>query len=382
VSDVPLGAFLSGGIDSSLVVALMAMETSNSVKTFSIGFNDETFNELPYARRVAERYKTDHHEEMVEPDVEELLPGIIRNFDEPFADSSAIPTYFVAKMARRHVTVALSGDGGDEIFGGYGRYWDNRTAILLDRMPRWLKSSVLKSVAQILPEGTRGLNTLRYLCADADERYVAKMTRGLSEYYTKVFCPSFLSELRHNSPVGSEVRSSLGIAGELDALSRRQFADIKNYLVGDILTKVDRASMLASLEVRAPLLDHQLAEFACTIPQHVKARGQEPKHILRVLAKKYLPREILSRPKMGFAVPIKRWINEEWFDLSQDLVVSERALGRGILNPSHPMRLLREHQSGLRDHSGAIWSLMVLEMWYREYIDKQPASSTVHRSFP
>lgn len=368
VSDVPLGAFLSGGIDSSLVVALMALQMGEPVKTFSIGFEEKKYNELPYARLVAQKYGTDHHEEIVKPNAEAVLPEIIRNFDEPFADSSAIPTYYVSRLARRHVTVALSGDGGDELFAGYDRYYDSRLAERIDRCPQWIKGPLLRSLASLLSESAQGLNTLRYLAADADSRYAAKMTGKLAYRYRRVFSGELLKAARGYVP-GAEIRVSLQVRSGLDKITRRQYADAKNYLSGDILTKVDRTSMLVSLEARAPFLDHGLTEFAARIPLDVKNRNRSLKYVLKALAYRYLPHELIERPKMGFAIPIRHWINHEWRDLSHDLVLSPRALKRNNINPAFLRQAFADHRSGRRDYSSFIWALMVLEMWYRRYID-------------
>jgi asparagine synthase (glutamine-hydrolysing) len=368
VSDVPLGAFLSGGVDSSLVVAMMARQMGEPVKTFSIGFDDEKYNELPYARMVAKRYGTDHHEEIVKPDAEEILSGLITVFDEPFADSSAIPTYYVSRLARRHVTVALSGDGGDEIFAGYDRYLDSPLSGRTDRIPQAARRCVFGNMARLLPEWFYGINTLRYLAADEDARYVFKMTGGLSARYPEVFSKELVQEVGSGDPAPALQHYFDRVQG-LDTITRRQYADVKRYLAGDILTKVDRTSMLVSLETRAPLLDHRLAEFAATIPTALKVRDRSLKHVLKTLARKYLPAELIDRPKMGFAVPVAQWINHEWLDISQELVLGERALRRDNFNPRYLQRVIDEHRSGRRNHGSSIWALMVLEMWYRMFID-------------
>lgn len=368
VSDVPLGAFLSGGIDSSLVVAMMARQTGEPVKTFSIGFDDDKYNELPFARMVAKRYGTDHYEEIVKPDAEEVLSDLITVFDEPFADSSAIPTYYVSRLARRHVTVALSGDGGDELFAGYDRYLDSPLSGCTDGIPQVARQFAFGCVARLLPEWFYGINTLRYLAADADARYVLKMTGGLSARYGEVFSEDLVIEVGSGDPAPALQQYFDRVQGQ-DVVTRRQYADVKRYLAGDILTKVDRTSMLVSLEARAPLLDHQLAEFAATIPTSLKVRNRSLKYVLKTLARKYLPAELIDRPKMGFAVPVAQWINHEWRDMSQELVLGERALRRDNFYPRYLHRVMDEHRRGRRNHGSAIWALMVLEMWYRRFID-------------
>lgn len=369
MSDVPLGAFLSGGIDSSLVVALMARQMSEPVKTFSIGFKEQRYNELPYARLVAERYSTDHHEEIVEPDAEAIIPHLLRVFDEPFADSSAIPTYYVSRLARRHVTVALSGDGGDELFGGYDRYLDSPLSGITDHIPFLVRKFLLGNFARLLPEGARGVNMLRYLAAGKDERYLLKMTGSRSKTYSSVFSSDLMQVIGNCDPVQASQFHLDKVAG-CDSLTRRQYLDVKVYLASDILTKVDRCSMLVSLEARAPFLDHKVAEFAATLPPSMRIRGRTSKYLLKRLAENLLPPELIHRPKMGFAVPVSQWINREWLDVSQDLVLSSRALQRNNFNSNYLHRILNEHRRGRRDHGMIIWALMVLEMWYREYIDR------------
>lgn len=368
ISDVPLGAFLSGGIDSSLVVAMMARQSTNPVKTFSIGFDDGHYNELPYARMVANKYNTDHHEEIVRPDAEAVVSDLLNVFDEPFGDSSAIPTYYVSRLARRHVTVALSGDGGDEIFAGYDRYLDTRLSSYTDHIPKAIRQRVFGKMADLLPEGFYGRNSLRYLSLDVDRRYAGKAYDRLSDWYRTKFSDNLIDMIGSEGP-DPALRQYLSSVKALDAVTRRQYLDIKRYLPGDILTKVDRTSMLVSLESRAPFLDHILAEFAATIPAGLKVKNRSLKHVLKVLARKYLPSELIARPKMGFAVPVAKWINNEWHEMSHELVLGKRALERDNFNPSYLRRILIEHNSGRRNHSGAIWKLMVLEMWYRSFID-------------
>lgn len=368
VSDVPLGAFLSGGIDSSLVVALMARNMGKPVKTFSIGFDEKKYNELPYARLVAQKYGTEHHEEIVRPDAEEVIPHLIRMFDEPFADSSAIPTYYVSRLARRHVTVALSGDGGDEMFGGYDRYLDSDLSSRTDKLPLALRQAILGTPARLLPESFPGINTLRYLAADADARYISKMTKGISWTHGKLFSSELVRDSGTCDPSSPLVRL-LSRVHLHDPITRRQYLDCKTYLPGDIMTKVDRASMSVSLEARAPMLDHLFAEFAFRIPVQYKVHGHTTKYLLKQLAYKLLPHQIIDRPKMGFAMPVAQWINSDWKEMSQDLVLGRRALQRDYFNSGYLTRIMDEHRRGRRDHSYIIWTLMVLEMWHREYTD-------------
>ena len=370
ISDVPLGAFLSGGIDSSLVVAMMARQSSEPVKTFSIGFDDDQYNELPYARMVAQRYGTEHYEEIVNPDAEEVISDLVKVFDEPFADSSAIPTYYVSRLARRHVTVALSGDGGDEIFAGYDRYLDWPVTRYTDLIPQVMRKLVFGSLSQVLPDGVWGRNTMGYLSLSPDERYIGAPSRT-KNWHTQRFSPNLMEEAGCDNP-DPAVRKWLSEMSGQDIVTRRQYLDLKRYLPGDILAKVDRTSMLVSLETRAPLLDHVLAEFAATIPAGVKVKDRSLKHVLKTLARRYLPQELIDRPKMGFAIPVSKWINNEWRDMSRELVLGKRALQRDNFNPVFLQKIMNAHQSGLRNHSSTIWKLMVLEMWYRSFIDQTP----------
>jgi len=367
MSEVPLGAFLSGGVDSSLVVALMAQEMNEPVKTFSIGFEDQSYDELQYARMVADKYGTDHHEEIVRPDAEEVILDLVRQFDEPFADSSAIPTYYVSKMTKKWVTVSLSGDGGDELFGGYSRYKEGWLSRLSHYFPRVLKNAFMKSVVNNLSPGSAGINTLRYMSLGCDEQIVWKYSKMLSPLHEHIFAP----EIRERVATDPCPPFSIHLAkvAKMDRLTQMEYLDTKTYLPGDILTKVDRMSMLVSLEARVPLLDHHLVEFAATIPSQFKIRNGETKYLLKKIAERFLPHEVIYRPKQGFAVPVAEWIKKEWHEMARDLLVGKRATDRHIFNPNFVHQMLNEHERGREDRSHIIWTLMVLELWFREYID-------------
>ncbi len=369
VSEVPLGAFLSGGTDSSLVVALMAQEMSEPVKTFSIGFEHQKFNELPYARMVAERYGTDHHEEVVRADAEAVIFDLIKQFDEPFADSSAIPTYYVSKMTKQWVTVSLSGDGGDEFFGGYDHYRESLISKLGNTLPSAIKKGILRNLVRILPEEAWGINTMRYLSCSREEQIFWKYTKKLSLLHNEVFHEELAERVKTTNPSGMFL-PYLKKTRDMDRFTRLQYLDTKMYLPGDILTKVDRTSMLVSLEARVPLLDHKLVEFAATIPTRYKISNGVTKYLLKKIGERFLPREVIYRPKQGFAVPIQLWINNEWAEMSHELVLGERALARKNFNPKFLHRIMSEHHRGRRDHSHIIWALMVLELWFREFVDK------------
>ncbi len=370
-SEVPLGAFLSGGIDSSMIVALMAKHMSEPVKTFSIGFENQSYNELPYARKVAELYGTDHHEEIVKPDAESIILDLVKQFDEPFADSSAIPTYYVSKMARKWVTVVLSGDGGDELFGGYTRYRNSVLGRYADMTPGLIRKGVFLNLSKILPEWFPGINLLRHISGNDNERYIRSLTKGVSTVHEKIFSQELQMAVGTTDP--SHMFSQyIDDVKDKDRLTRLIYTDTKTYLPGDILTKVDRTSMLVSLEARVPMLDHHLVEFAATIPPDLKMKGMTTKYILKKAAERLLPKEIIYRPKSGFAVPINSWIKREWSEMSYELVLGDRALARNNFNPGFIKRVMNEHKRGRRDHSYIIWTLMILELWFREMVDRKP----------
>lgn len=364
-SEVPLGTFLSGGTDSSIVTALMARHTSGRVKTFSIGFEADKYNELPYARGVAEHFGTDHHEEIVRPDSQRDVATLVRQFDEPFADSSMIPTYYVSRLARTGVTVALSGDGGDELFAGYLRYLDNPYVRIMNRIPALFRDPILRPLTRIVPPGMKGIDRLRDLIGGPDEQYVRKVTGGLSVVYADVFSDELMSMVDHADPA-YVAQPFLDAVRSADALTRRQYLDVHTYLDGDILTKVDRTSMMVSLEARAPLVDHVLAEFAATIPVELRMKGATTKYLLKKVAERLMPRELVYRPKKGFAVPVAYWLRAEWAAHMDDLILGESALARGTFRPEYLRRIVAEHRSGKRDNSGVLWTLMMLELWRRD----------------
>jgi len=367
ISEVPLGAFLSGGIDSSMVVAMMAKHMGEPVKTFSIGFENESYNELEYARLIAKRFGTDHHEEIVKPDADSIILDLVRSFDEPFADSSAIPTYYVSRMARKHVTLALSGDGGDELFGGYGRYRDSWFGDGSRFIPKPVKS-LLIGLGRSLPESFPGVSTLRYIALDDDTRYIWKMAKGLSVIHADIFSKEIQERVFSTDPAPVFLEYMHSQNGQ-DKLTRRMYLDLKTYLPGDIMTKVDRMSMAVSLETRAPILDHLLVEFAASIPPELKINSGTTKYIWKKASERFLPKEIIYREKQGFAIPISYWIKKEWSEIADELVLGGRALARRNFNPIFLRNLVRDHRNGRRDNSYVIWTLMVLELWFREYID-------------
>jgi len=379
MSEVPLGAFLSGGVDSSAIVALMAEAMDEPVKTFSIGFDDQTFNELHYARQVAQRYATDHHEFIVTPDALAILPELVWAYGEPYADSSALPTYYVARETRRYVTVALNGDGGDEAFAGYERYLAARLAARYERAPRWLREGIVAPLARRLPESTRRKDPVRQLkrfvmaMETSPERRYARWIILLDNLEKERLCtPEFRARM---AGIDSLVllEQAYAAADSPDFVERTQFVDVHTYLPDDLLVKVDVATMIHSLEGRSPFLDHEVAEFAARLPPEYKLRGRTSKYILKRAMRNHLPDSILHRDKQGFAMPVGRWFRHELRPVAYDVLLDPRTLQRGILEGSAVHALLDEHVSGQVNHGYRIWELVFLELWFRTYVDRPRA---------
>jgi asparagine synthase (glutamine-hydrolysing) len=370
MADVPLGAFLSGGIDSSLIVASMAMQSAQPVKTFSIGFEEAAYNELEYAAMVAKRYGTEHHEILVRPDSVDLITKLAWHFDEPFADSSAIPTYVVSEFAARHVKVALSGDGGDEFFGGYGTLGSVEKFAFLDRVPLPLRRAVAWAAAR-LPYSAYGKSWLR----------IAASSSAADRYFEGNYTMYFLRQrmLRPDwmlPPYSAYLREVLPDCfppHEGDAMALAQYFEAVANLTGDMLVKVDRASMAASLEVRCPMLDHHFAELAAAIPIGWKRRGGKGKVILLEAMGDRLPPALLTRPKMGFGVPLDRWFRGPLRELATDTLTGKKFLERGIVEPDFVRYLLEEHASGRRNNHHQIYGLLMLELWLRNV--EEPAGA-------
>src|SRR5882757_8679844 len=371
ISDVPLGAFLSGGADSSTVVALMARASSSPVKTFSIGFKHDDFNEADFARIVARKFGTDHHELILEPNVVETVQHLTSSLEEPFGDSSMLPTYYVSEMARRHVTVALSGDGGDEMFAGYDRYATHAKRGAFEAIPEWARRFYRESVFPRLPRSMPGRRFSYNASLPWQERYID----GLS------FLPAFERDfpilshdlrdvLRHSVDPGIALRRAFAQAPARDPMSEILYVDTKTYLVGDILTKVDRMSMLNSLEVRVPILDHEFVEWVAALPAHWKLRGQNQKYIFRRLAERVgVPREVLYRKKRGFSLPLAHWMRNELKEML-GVLVDDRTLQRGYFDPNGVRRLMDEHSRGRRELSARLWRLLMFELWHRNFLEK------------
>jgi len=365
IADVPLGAFLSGGIDSSSVVATMARIGSGRVKTFSIGFAEQEYNELEYARQIARKFDTDHHELIVEPNVLDVIDDLAWYLDEPFGDSSAIPTYIVSKLASEHVTVVLSGDGGDELFAGYERYLVERRERKMAQIPRPLRQAA-GFIGHVMREGMKGRNFLRHLALNSPERYFDANVLFREFQKASLFDPDVYRRFSNADTTGVW-RSLLGNGG-MHWLSALQYMDIKSYLPNDILTKVDRMSMAHSIEARVPLLDHKLVEFAATIPPELKLRGETTKYIFKKAMEDILPHEILYRPKRGFAVPLARWFRGKLSPFMRDLLLSRSCSERGIFKRSYLERLIRMNDRG-RPMDLQLWTLITFELWCRRFLD-------------
>jgi asparagine synthase (glutamine-hydrolysing) len=376
VSDVPVGAFLSGGLDSSTVVALMSLEGAHPVRTFSIGFREAQFDELPYARQVAERYGTQHRELVVEPAVAGRLPELLTHFDEPFGDSSAIPTYLVSELARQDVTVVLTGDGGDEVFCGYE--WQRRYEMLkpLYRLPAALRARAPR-LAGLLPAGpwrqrVRGL--LTDVSLSPSEGYLRRMTLFGASQRRELYHGDLRRTLDGHDSLDA-LRAWLDALPETDFRNRMLYADTHFYCPEDCLTKVDRMTMAWSLEARVPLLDHEVVEFMATVPPEWKLRGFTSKYLLRRALADLLPPALLRKRKQGFSVPVGPWLRGPLYELAGDLLLDARAAGRGWLRPEAVRRLLDEHRDGRADHGHRLYALLGLEVWARQYLDRVPGSA-------
>jgi asparagine synthase (glutamine-hydrolysing) len=381
ISDVPIGAFLSGGIDSATVVALMA-EGAGRVKTFSIGFEEQEYDELRFARLVAERYATDHHEFVVRPSAVDILPQLVWHYNEPYADPSAIPTWYVSQLTRRHVTVALNGDGGDENFAGYDRYLPNERGAAFRLLPpalrRLLRSAVPRRSGtphqSALPGRVR--DWLEARDTTWEERHALNSMQFRPALLNDLCTPEFL---RSGHPAAAE--RLVSAARQSDASTRLEAmldVDQTHYLPDTLLVKVDIASMAHSLEARSPLLDHRLMEFSARLPADLKMRQRTQKYLLKQCMRPFLPSEILDRPKKGFSVPLKRWLRGELKEMLSDLLLSVNFSNRGYFNIPVVRQLVAEHLSGARDWQDQLWNLLMLELWHRTYIDGAWRSAAGH----
>ncbi len=374
ISDVPIGAFLSGGIDSSAIVGLMSKLSDKPIKTFSIGFEEEKYNELKYAKIVAEKFKTDHTEFIVKPNAIELLPMLVRQYEEPYADSSALPTYYVSKLTREHVTVALNGDGGDENFAGYGRYSVQKFGLWYDKiMPihKYIALPIAKFLAKnikntFFDRAYRFANTLSDNYARRYVNYICYFTNEMKEkMYTKEFKEKIVDIDSYKI-----VSEKFNKAKTKNKMDQCLYADFNTYLPDDLMVKVDIDSMTVALEGRSPFLDHEMLELTSQIPFNLKLKGRNnKKYILKEALRGLVPEEVMFRPKMGFGIPIDVWFRTDLKKYAYNTLLSEKAIDRGIFRKEAIRSLLDEHMKTKISHAYRIWALITLELWFQEYFD-------------
>lgn len=391
ISDVPLGVFLSGGIDSSVVVALMSKAGASPLRTFSIGFDESEFNELPYAAMVAGRYRTDHHPSIVRPDAVEVLPTLVWHYNEPYADSSAIPSYYLARETRRHVTVALNGDAGDENFAGYERYAGHQLASRLDAWPLGLRRTLART-ATLVPSPSyfgRMHRARRFLEASADQpaqRYARWMTLLPESLRAELLTPDFARAAAPTTPSLADVYAQ---SAATDLVDKALDVDVQTYLPDDLLVKMDIATMAHSLEARSPFLDHKVMELVARLPATFKLKGLTTKHLLKRLAQPLLPPELLARPKRGFSVPLELWFRRELKELTHDVLLGPKANSRGYFRQDVVARVIAEHEQGRRLWHHVLFTLLMLELWHQMFIDvarpqapSRPADSSAQTDMP
>ncbi len=376
MSDVPLGAHLSGGIDSSIVVGLMAGMMDQPVKTFSIGFKEDAFSELPYARQVAQRFSTDHQEFVLEPDALDVLPRLVAHFDEPFADPAAIPTWYLAQMTREHVTVALNGDGGDEAFAGYQRYYADAIADAYRLVPGFLRHGVVDRLLHALPvQADRPMErspimALRRLSQAADLSHAASIVRWggyFDEAEKQALYNDDVRQVVNGTPSALLLEQTFRGASAGNRVDRTLYTDIHHYLPGALLPKVDRTTMAHSLEARSPFLDHELMELAARLPISWKVRGQQTKWVLREIFADMMPESVVKRGKVGFGVPLGMWFRGPLYDSAVDLLLAPNARIHDYFQLEPLQLLMEENREGQADHGKRIWALLMLESWLRQY---------------
>jgi asparagine synthase (glutamine-hydrolysing) len=382
ISDVPLGALLSGGVDSSIVVAVMARASSKPVKTFSIAFRPEQFNESEYARMVAQRFGTEHHELVLDPDLEETLLYLTEMMEEPFGDSSMLPTYYVCRMARRQVTVALSGDGGDELFAGYDRYLVAMERPQFDPLQRWLGPIYRDRIHRLIPPAMYGKNLAWNVSLNQRDRYLDGISFLPALHRERdLFAPEFLERASRLPDPQLGWQRLYDAAPARDRLSRLLYLDTKTYLNADILTKVDRMSMATSLEVRVPMLDHEFVEWVTSLPVEWKYRAGTRKHILKKLAERLgIPRPLLDRKKQGFQLPLVEWMRGEVKTRFWGVLLEPCAQQRGYFKPAVVRSLIEEHLRGRRNRSGMLWRMLMLELWHQNFVEARANWTTTHRA--
>jgi len=375
ISDVPLGTFLSGGIDSSAVVYLMSKINTSPVKTFSIGFEEQSHSELKYAKIIANTFGTEHHEYIVKPKAIELLPKLVWHYDEPYADSSALPSYYVAKMTRQEVKVALNGDGGDEDFGGYERFMAARFAELFRKLPEALRNSIIKLFINRIPESlefkhfaTRFKRFMTMASKPYRERHYNWVSIFRDAEKKNLFSDVFKKEISSRNSF-HYINNTFEECTSKDIVDRVMFTDIETGLLNDLLVKMDIATMANSLEGRSPFLDQKVMEFAASMPSNLKIKGTRLKYILKKALTKALPEEILSRGKMGFGIPVDNWFRGELKKYAYEILMSEQCVKRGYFKKENIKRMLDDHSDGNNNYGARIWTLLNLELWHREFID-------------
>jgi asparagine synthase (glutamine-hydrolysing) len=376
VSDVPLGILLSGGIDSSTIAALAVKHSTEQVKTFSIGFTEQSFNESQYARQVANHLGTDHYEEYLSAEkTGDLISEIGTWLDEPMSDPSLIPTFLLAKFVRRHVTVALGGDGGDELFAGYPMYYAHKVAARYARIPRFVRNGLIEPAVRALPVSTKNLSfdfrAKRFIRAskfDSVARHHSWFGSFSQDKHSRLFTDQVLDQTQADIYAGA--RGLLETTDVKDEIEKMQFLDMHFYLAEDILTKVDRASMAVSLETRAPFLDPRVAQFSASLPLNYKLRGSTGKHILKKAMDGLLPNEILYRPKKGFGIPTAEWLKGRLNPLLHDMLMPARLKDQGLFNAEYIHRLIKEHETGVASHHKELWTLLVFQLWWDSFLHK------------
>jgi asparagine synthase (glutamine-hydrolysing) len=353
----------------------MAQESSTPVKTFSIGFEEEEYNELKYARRVADHVGAEYNEFVVRPNALDVLPTLVEHYGEPYADSSAIPTYYVAKETRQHVTVALNGDGGDESFAGYDRYSAMRIAESYNRIPKILRKVLIEAPSNLLPSSelrrSRSRDIKRFLTAaglPTVERYFRWTSAFDRQSKAELYTDEFSAQM-NGTDASSVLRSWFEVANGTGIVDATMLADQMTYLPNDLLVKVDIASMANSLEARSPFLDHKVIEFAASLPDQLKLQGRETKSLLKKVAARLVPSEVIYRNKMGFGVPIGKWFRGEMKGFVQEVLLSQKSLQRGIIRPEILKRYVHQHLTGERDYSFQLWTFLMLELWFQRFID-------------
>ncbi len=373
IADVPIGAFLSGGVDSGSIVALMAMQSTRPIKTFSIGFKESCYNELPLARILGQRYGTEHHELLMSPAGVEILPSLIRHYNEPFADPSAIPTFYLAQFTRRHVTVALSGDGGDESFAGYQHYSIMQRLALFDRLPQRLRAvgtQIFRSQLRCFSGSERALKldkALGMIGAALPQRYYQYLGILKEQEKNRLYTSKFHDLIRASCSASNTWE--IPWASTRDQIDWMMAHDQTHYLPDCLMVKTDIASMANSLEVRCPLLDNELVEFAWSLPSQWKINNKGQKVIFKDAVRHLLPQEILGKPKSGFSLPLAQWFRTDLSDLLKDALLSDQATARRLFNPIYVRQMVDEHLTERREWTNRLWALVCLELWFREFID-------------